>query len=146
MKLIGYWIAEGSSHRAYIRFSLGDHESAFAEDIVKLSKKFLALTPRFAAGKKNRTGTEITICNSNLANIFENLCGKGAANKHIPLGWECLPPKKQRILLEAIFRGDGFTSKGGQKSRAGYRSITTISRQLSWQIKIFYYGKILFPA
>ena len=147
LKLIGYWIAEGSSHRAYIRFSLGDHESAFAEDIVKLSKKVFGFDAKICRRqKKNRTGTEITICNSNLANIFENLCGKGAANKHIPLGWECLPPKKQRILLEAIFRGDGFTSKGGQKSRAGYRSITTISRQLSWQIKNILLRQNIIPS
>ncbi|MFA5175004.1 MAG: DNA primase [Patescibacteria group bacterium] len=147
LKLIGYWIAEGSSHRAYIRFSLGDHEITFAEDIIKLTKQVFGFEAKiFRRSGKNKTGLEITVCNSNLANLFENLCGKGAANKHVPHGWENLPFRKQRILLEAIFRGDGHTGRGGKKSRAGYRSITTISRQLSWQIKNILLRQNIIPS
>ena len=135
LKIIGYWIAEGSSHRAYIRFSLGGHENNFANDIIKLTKKVFGIESKQHKRKSKKSGLEITCCNSNLSNIFENLCGKGAANKHIPYNWECLPLEKQRILLEAIFRGDGTTSKKGIKSRAGYRSITTISPILAFQLK-----------
>src|SRR3989339_628895 len=39
LKLLGYWIAEGSNHRAYIRFSLGNHEEDFAYEIKKLIEK-----------------------------------------------------------------------------------------------------------
>lgn len=147
LKLIGYWIAEGSSHRAYIRFSIGDHEMVFAEDIIKLTKQVFGFEAKIhRRNNKDKTGLEITVCNSNLANLFENLCGKGAANKHVPQGWENLPFRKQRILLEAIFRGDGHTSRGNKKSRAGYRSITTISRQLSWQIKNILLRQNIIPS
>lgn len=135
LKLVGYWIAEGSNNRGYIRFSVGGHESAFAQDIVGLCKKIFNINASIHKRSGKKTGLEITCCNSNLANIFENLCGKGAANKHIPYGWEYLPVSKQRILLEAIFRGDGHNSKGGNKSRPDYRSVCTISHSLVFQLK-----------
>ncbi len=136
LKLVGYYIAEGSNHRAYIRFSLGNHEENFAKEINILTKKIFGVGSKIHRRKKvGKSGLEVTCCNSNLSNIFENLCGKGAANKHIPFGWEHLPLEKQRVILEAIFRGDGHTSKGGFKCRPGYRSITSISHTLAYQLK-----------
>ena len=38
LRIIGYYIAEGSNHRAYVRFSLGNHEKDFVADIVRLMK------------------------------------------------------------------------------------------------------------
>ncbi|MBU2028932.1 hypothetical protein KJ761_03530, partial [Patescibacteria group bacterium] len=135
LKLVGYYIAEGSNHRAYIRFSLGDHEMEFAKEIQYLIKKIFGLEAALHIRKNGKTGIEITCCNSNIANIFENLCGKGAKNKHIPLGWECFSFKKQRLILEAIFKGDGHTSKGSKTTRFGERQITTISNLLAYQLK-----------
>jgi len=135
LKLVGYYVAEGSNHRAYIRFSLGNHEMKFAEEIQYLIKKIFGLDTALHIRKNGKTGIEITCCNSNLANIFENLCGKGAENKHIPLGWEHISFKKQRIILEAIFKGDGHTSKGSRTTRFGERQITTISNLLAYQLK-----------
>lgn len=137
LKLLGYWIAEGSGHRGYLRFSIGGHEAGFAKDIVSLCQKVFGFHASIYKRPKDgaRTGTEVTCCNSNLANIFENLCGKGAANKHVPFCFEQLSLPKQRVLLEAIFRGDGHTSKGGKKARGGYRSITTVSHLLAFQLK-----------
>jgi DNA primase len=135
LKLLGYYIAEGSNHRAYIRFSLGPHELGFAKEIRKLIKNIFKLDSSIHIRKKGKSGIEVTCCNSNLSNIFENLCGKGAENKHIPFRFNYLPPEKQKIILEAIFRGDGFTNKGGKKNRAGEKAITTISIFLAHQIK-----------
>lgn len=135
LELIGYYIAEGSSHRAYIRFSIGDHEREFAKDIVNIVTKifgFEAKICRKHRGKKS--GTEISVCNSILANIFENLCGKGAANKHIPYIFQQLPIDKQIVLLNAIYRGDGFENKLGDRVKIHRRFITTVSRTLSEQL------------
>ncbi len=135
LKLLGYWIAEGSSHRAYIRFSLGNHEEIFANDIVKLLFKVFKLKASIYRRKNTeKTGLEITCCNSNLANIFENLCGKGALNKHIPFEFVNLLARKQRILLEAIHRGDGYQGFVNDSKRK-YRAITVISRTLTDQMK-----------
>lgn len=134
LKLIGYYIAEGSNHRAYIRFSLGDHETDLAEEIINLIIKTFGLQAKIHQRTESaKTGIEVTVCHSQLANIFENLCGKGAENKHIPFIFQELPTTKQRVLLEAIFRGDG-TSFTANKSHHIHKSITTISKILAEQL------------
>lgn len=135
LKLLGYYIAEGSNHRAYIRFSLGPHELDFAQEIQLLLKKVFSLKSSIHIRKKDKSGIEITCCNSNLSNIFENLCGKGAINKHIPNEFLFLPPRKQKIILNAIWKGDGCIGKKSKKARAGQKSITSISRALGYQME-----------
>ncbi len=137
LKLLGYYIAEGSNHRAYIRFSLGNHEEEFAKEIQKLIKNLFGINAniyRRNTGKK--TGIEITACNSKLSNVFENLCGKGAINKHIPFDLQNLPVKKQRIIVNAILRGDGFIGKVAKtKTNRDFKAIVTISPTLVYQIR-----------
>jgi len=136
LKLLGYWVAEGSNHRAYIRFSLGSHEEEFAQEIVYFIRKIFNITAAVHKRRGRRSGIEVTACNSNLANIFENLCGKGANLKHIPFEFQFLPPIQQRILLEAIWRGDG--NKGiinKSKTKKEFKAITTISPILSEQLR-----------
>ncbi|MCG2694256.1 DNA primase [Candidatus Parcubacteria bacterium] len=133
LKLFGYWIAEGSNHRAYIRFSLGNHEEEFAKEITHLIKKIFGLEAKiYRRPNKHKTGLEITACHSYLADIFENLCGKGAKNKHIPFIFQELPPERQKILVDAIFRGDGHEYTAN-RSNNKHKSITTISRILAEQ-------------
>jgi len=146
LKLIGYYIAEGSNHRAYIRFSLGNHEEDFAKEIVSLTKSLFGLEAKiYRRPNKLKTGIEITVCHSHLANIFENLCGKGAVNKHIPFIFQELPPRKQEILIKAIHKGDGTTFLP-HRSRNHHKSITTISRVLSEQIVDILLRLNLFPT
>jgi DNA primase len=136
LKLIGYYIAEGSSHRAYIRFSLGNHEEDFALEIKNLVEKIFKIKTtihRRPIGRK--TGLEISACNSKLADIFANLCGKGAENKHIPFEWQNLPSSKQKIILEAIWRGDGCESPVAKTFGRKALSVTTISRTLADQLR-----------
>lgn len=134
LKLVGYWIAEGSNHRAYIRFSLGNHEEEFAKEIVVLIKKIFDINASIHRRKiGGRTGIEITACHAHLANAFENLCGKGAADKHIPFIFQQLQPSFQKILLEAIYKGDGTNFKASKSSKT-HKSVTTISKILSEQI------------
>lgn len=135
LKIIGYWIAEGSSHRAYIRFSLGNHEKEFAQEIVRLIKKTFGLKAKIHIRnpKRGKTGIEITACHAYLANIFENFCGKGAENKHIPFIFKTLSPEKQKVLLNAIFKGDGHEFIANHSVKK-HKTITTVSRILAEQI------------
>ncbi|MFH1401980.1 MAG: DNA primase [Parcubacteria group bacterium] len=137
LRLLGYYIAEGSNHRAYIRFSLGNHEKKFAEEIKSLIKRIFKIEAAICKrGKRGKTGLEVSACNSKLSNIFENLCGKRAENKHIPFGLQNLPIEKQRIVLEAIHKGDGCTGKiAGCKKERKFKEITTISLVLAEQLK-----------
>ena len=136
LKLLGYYIAEGSNHRAYIRFSLGNHEEEFAKEIIQLIKKIFRIKTSVHERKGNKTGLEITACNTKLADIFGNLCGKGAENKHIPFELEFLSPEKQKILVEAIWRGDGSRGRVSKcKQERYYKKITTTSLILAEQIR-----------
>ncbi len=136
LKLLGYYIAEGSNHRAYIRFSLNQKEKGLAKDIQKLIKDLFSLNSSLHKRIEDRNGLEVTVCNSKLSNIFENLCGSGASNKHIPFEFENLPLAKQKILLEAYHRGDGTVSKVPKcKTERNYRSVSTTSLILAKQVR-----------
>ena len=148
LQLLGYWVAEGSADKyGHVRFSLGDHEEDFAKDIVRITKKIFGLN---CTVDKNRGGArrlDITINSSNLGDIFKNLCGSGALNKHIPFKFQYLPVEKQRILLEAIFRGDGNFGKVS-KSTTGrkYRAIGTISLVLAEQLRDILFRHNIVPT
>jgi DNA primase len=137
LKLVGYYIAEGSNHRAYIRFSLGENELEFAKEIKKLIEEIFGIKASIHKRKESKkTGLEVSACNSKLSNIFENLCGKGADKKRIPFEFQFLPPEKQMIILEAIWRGDGTRGKVNKcKTKRYYRAITTISLLLAEQLR-----------
>lgn len=145
LRLIGYYLAEGSSHRAYIRFSLGNHEENFAGDIVNLIQEIFGLKAAIHRRGVGKSGIEITACHAYLANIFENLCGKGAENKHIPFIFQELPAEKQTILVNAIHRGDGTTYIANHSTKK-HRSITTISEILAEQIVDILLRNKFFPS
>jgi DNA primase len=132
LRLIGYFIAEGSTNRADIRFSLGTHEEMFANEIVQLVDSLFGL--RAAIHRRvDKSGLEITACHAVLANAFENLCGHGAQRKHIPFVLQDLPIPQKRILIEAIAKGDGTLFVADRSSHTS-RSITTISQVLAEQL------------
>ncbi|MFB6212933.1 MAG: CHC2 zinc finger domain-containing protein, partial [Candidatus Magasanikbacteria bacterium] len=133
LKLLGYWIAEGSNHRAYIRFSLGGDEEDFAQDILNLCEDLFGLEGSIHKRSGDKSGLEVTVCHSYLADIFENLCGDSAKNKHMPFIFQELSPKKQKTLLNAIFRGDGYSCLANKSSNK-QKSITSVSRVLAEQI------------
>jgi len=145
LKLLGYYIAEGSNHRAYIRFSLGNNEEDFALEIQNIIFDLFKLESSIYRCKGRKSGIEVTCCNAALARLFENLCGKGAANKHIPYDFNLLPTNKQKIILEAIWRGDG-TDFVSSKSNNIVRSITTISRELIVQLRDILLRINIFPS
>jgi len=133
LKLIGYYLAEGSNHRAYIRFSLGPTEMEFAKEITRLLKKIFGLSSSIYRRTAGKTGIEVTCCNSLLSNLLENFCGKGVANKHVPYSLSLLKPGKQKILVDSVLRGDGFIRFGNKSSRKEH-SISTISATLAEQL------------
>ena len=137
LKLIGYYIAEGSNHRAYIRFSLGNHEMGFAKEIKGLIKEIFGIKASIYKRKEGRkTSLEISACNSKLSNIFENLCGKSAENKHIPFDFQFLSPEKQRIIIDAIWKGDGTRARVAKCKKERYsKSISTTSLVLAEQLR-----------
>ena len=144
LKLIGYYIAEGSNSRAYIRFSLGDHEEDFAREIVSIVKDTFGLDAKIHK-RTNKNGIEVTVCHAYLANIFANLCGKGSENKHIPFAFQELPVSKQMVLVHAINRGDGHSFKPLLSNHI-HNTITVVSRILVEQIADILLRNDIFPS
>ncbi len=136
LELVGWYLAEGSSHRAYIRFSLGSNEYRSTYRIVAIVKKLFRLKASIHKRRLGeKTGTEITVCHSQLANIFENLFGKGAQNKHIPYDFTLLPDKKIKYLIDAYWKGDGYYINKSAQSPHPAKAITTISNNLALQVR-----------
>ncbi len=133
LRLIGYFIAEGSTHRAYIRFSLGNHEKKFASEIVRLIDSLFGLRAAVHRRVGPKSGLEVTACHAALANAFENLCGHAAQEKHIPFILQDLPTSQKRVLIESIAKGDG-TRFVANRSSLTHRSISTISPVLAEQV------------
>ena len=145
LKLIGYYIAEGSNHRAYIRFSLGNHEENFAQEIVRLIKNIFGLEAKIYRRSGPKTGIEVTACHAYLADIFANLCGKGSDHKHIPFVFQELPPAKQMLIVKAVNKGDGHTFTPLLSSHA-HNTITVVSRILVEQIADILLRNKIFPS
>jgi len=134
LKLIGYYIAEGSTERKTIDFSLGSKEKKFAKEIKNLLKKVFKINA--SSYKRERNVIMVKGCSAKLANIFGNLCGLHAENKHIPFEFQYLPPEKQRIILKAIYKGDGYEGQHSHcKTERKYKKITTVSLILAEQLR-----------
>jgi len=135
LELVGWYLAEGSSHRAYIRFSLGPKEKKEAYEIRGIIKGLFGLKTSIHIRTGDKTGIEVSACHSQLANIFENLFGVGANNKHLPDIFIALPGEKLKHLLKAYWKGDGNYTKISKRVRHTAMTTTTVSRTLSIQIR-----------
>ncbi|MEK7084411.1 MAG: DNA primase, partial [Patescibacteria group bacterium] len=74
-----------------------------------------------------------------------NLCGKGAANKHIPFVLQTLSPVSQMVLVKAIHKGDGHNFVA-RRSLKHHKSTTTISCVLAHQLVDILLRNNLFPS
>ncbi len=145
LRLVGYYIAEGSNHRGYIRFSLGNHEEEFAREVVQLIEGLFGLVATIHRRTGTKSGLEITACHARLANIFENLCGRGSHDKHLPFVFQELPPHRQMVLLQAIHQGDGHAYIAN-RSQKRHCSISTVSRVLAEQVVDVLLRNNIFPS
>ncbi len=134
LEIVGWYLSEGSTNRAYLRFSFNSKETKAAYEVRGAFKRLFGLKGSFHRRYKTN-GLELTVCHSALANIFENLFGKLAENKKLPYTFTLLPKEKLQILLTAYWRGDGTLSRRGKKQRHSSKSITTVSECLSIQVR-----------
>src|SRR3972149_7408627 len=135
LELVGLHLAEGSTHRAYIRFSFGPQEKREVYEVYRICKRLFNLKGGIHKRTKGRSGLELTICNSFLSNVFGNLFGKSAEDKRLPYAFTLLPPEKQEFMLRSYWRGDGHSSKRSFKHTHSAKTVTPTSRILSLQIR-----------
>lgn len=134
-RFVGLYLAEGSNHRAYIRFSLGNHEEKLAHEIIGLIQKIFGLDASIHYRQGERTGLEVSCCNSLLSQIMANMCGKGASNKNIPEWLFGQPSNIKESLIQALVDGDGHITRSGKKNVAGRKQLASISQNLIYQTR-----------
>jgi thioredoxin reductase len=125
LRLIGYYLAEGSVGKNAVHFYFNHHERDYIEDVKKLVKEIFSLK----VIEERRGGVvRLTISSKLLRDLFLVLFGKNAPNKKIPHWMLFLPRAKQKELIKGIYRGDGCI-------REKDFTIVTTSRNLAYQIR-----------
>jgi Fe-S cluster assembly protein SufB len=131
---LGYYLAEGYAAKinncdaVVLTFSEKERKTI---DHAKVScNKIINKTPSEFHDKKKHAIT-LTVYSSRLMNLCLDHCGKGAENKKLSKTIMELPPARQKLLLDAYYKGDGSISYGKPiRVRA-----LTVSKQLAFQLQ-----------
>ncbi|GEM_PF-73206 len=111
MRLFGYWLAEGSlsysgKKPTGIRFTFHEDASSFYEDVLHImASKFNLVTE--IEPLKGQSCVELRFFSTVVGRLFAHLLGEKFDDKHLPVEFMQLPPKKQFGLIVGLFRGDG---------------------------------------
>ncbi len=125
MWLAGFYVAEGSTYRGGIKFSMASNEEDFAQEIVRIIRKLFKLEAKLFYREKRKNSLEVTISNTNLEYIFASLFQKGAQNKCYPFWFNSLSFELRESLFKGLMDGDGCYSR---------RTYDTISEYLADEI------------
>ena len=127
LRLAGYYIAEGSSHKRSLIFSFNKEETEYINDVTALMERLFGLRGRVEYDQG--LGVDLIFNSSYLSEFFESIFGASADEKHVPHDFMFLPQSKQAALIRGLWRGDGDF----KKSKARY---TTTSVVLAEQVKM----------
>jgi DNA primase len=107
MWLAGLYVAEGSTYRGGIKFSISSTEEKYAKEIIRIVKKLFNKEAKLFYTKNRKNSLEVTISSTNLEYIFLELFGKGAKNKHYPFWFNSLSDELKESLFMGLMDGDG---------------------------------------
>lgn len=108
MRLIGYYLAEGSASKHTLRFYFSSKEKTYVEDVSRILKDELGLDSRVDIIQGGSVAA-VTLYSKIVADFFKALFGKYSYDKHIPHWMLLLPKEKQAELVKGAWRGDGTT-------------------------------------
>jgi len=133
-RLIGYYLAEGSSYGGrVVNFDFNETEmETFAKDCAYLVKRFFG---KECARRKNGKHGIRMVLYSAMAEDFFSQFGRGAQNKCLP-DWVFFAEREKQIqLLKGEWQGDGCRVN---QARQKYLNITTTSKVLAFQLQSLY--------
>ena len=125
MWLFGLYVAEGSTYRGGIKFSLHSKELDYANRVVSTLKNSFGKNASLFYPKKRKNSLEVTCSSTNLEYIFRELFSTGAENKTYPYYFNYLKKEFREALFRGLMDGDGCHSAG---------SYGTISRKLVYNL------------
>lgn len=107
MWLAGMYVAEGSTYRGGIKFSLSSKELDYAKKIIKIIKKIFNKKAVIFYTKNRKNSLEVTASSTNLEYIFKKLFFSGANNKQYPYWFNYLAEDLRHSLFTGLMDGDG---------------------------------------
>jgi intein/homing endonuclease len=130
-RIVGLYLAEGSSNRGQVSWSFHEEEREFIDEV----KAFV--TNRIGCGSHERTqGRGTTVCAAMpLLEGFWLECGKHAKNKRIPSWAWNAPIECIRGIWDGLIDGDGCRENGQSEKIL----LTTVSPSLAWGIRLLTY-------
>jgi helicase len=135
-RLIGIWIAEGSTSKAgSILFDIASYEENLTNFITTTIKKYFPKS-KVVIKDLERHRRRIRFCNKKFASWLRNNIGNDAHSKKIPMS--LLLNKKREVRLGIFYgllEGDGYV-RVDNKNRTHYVSIITTSPTLAYQIQM----------
>ncbi len=131
LKIIGIYIAEGSSDKRNSVITLNFSELQIAKEISDAIFKVFGIKSTIYEYPERNTCKIIT-SNKLYARLMDDICGKNSENKHIPFDLMNIKLEKLEYLMKWIIVGDGYENEKivqiGQTSK-------TLALQL-WDISI----------
>ena len=119
MWLAGIYVAEGSTYRGGIKFSLSSKETNYAYKIITIVKNLFDKEAKLFHPKDRKNSLEVTVSSTNLQFIFENLFKKGANNKQYPYWFNYLTQDLRESLFKGLMDGDGCYSRNTYDTVSG---------------------------
>jgi len=107
--VVGMYIAEGSSAKRSIVFSLNRDEEEYQKRLLFFFRRYGYDPKLYYKGKK---GATIYVCSTVLEKWFPAWLGHLCQNKHIPQELMYLPKDKAWSLVKGIYDGDSVKSTG----------------------------------
>ena len=102
--MVGLYLAEGSSSKRRITFSLHKNEVSYQKKIIAFFNRY---GYKATVYKTSQNGAVVEVNSVALARWFPKWLGRGCQNKNIPNELMYLPDNKSLALINGIFDGDG---------------------------------------
>ncbi|MEK6953070.1 MAG: FAD-dependent oxidoreductase [Nanoarchaeota archaeon] len=125
MRLVGYYIAEGTANRHMLLFFFRKDEDIYINDVKTILKNKFGLEPSI---RYEKTICRIVIYSKIIADFFKSNFEKYSYKKRFPHWVMILPVEKQKELIRGLWRGDGCV-------RDKDFCYVTSSRELTYQIR-----------
>jgi Fe-S cluster assembly protein SufB len=135
LKLLGYYVAEGCATKfnGYdaAEWCLGDHETGLADEIAELIERCTGKQScRFHDRKRH--GLYVVVYSSELCAALVEHGGKYAHGKRFSKAVMDLAPRRQKLAVDAYYRGDGSIGHYGPVTSI---RCNTVSRTLAFQLQ-----------
>jgi intein/homing endonuclease len=129
--LIGLYIAEGHFYRGAM-FTLNAKEGDLAQEILRIGRQRFGIIGKLYSYPYKKNSISVYLPNVLLGKWLREICGSGAARKHLPRDFSAYGSDFIKGLLDGHYAGDGSRAP---RRRPNRKSCATISEELALQLQ-----------